>query len=319
MQLHSVRIKMVNSIYKYNNFNIKKRDKGSILLIGNFDGLHLGHQRLFSLAKKFKKKYSLKIGVLTFEPMPKMFFNKKIKNFRICNKKQKINLLNDLKVDFVITKKFDKIFSKTRSENFIRKILAEKLDSKFIFVSNNFRFGKNREGNVKQLIKFENKCNFKIIKPKPLFNKKKIVSSSLIRNYLQIGKLEEANKLLNRKWSINGKVQKGRQIGKKIGFPTANIDIKDYVLACPGVYAVKVKINKRKKPLKGIANLGYRPTFNGKKILLEVHLFNFSENLYNSYLTVEFFRFIRKEKKFKNAVQLKKQIIKDLEVAKKTK
>ena len=144
-------------------------------------------------------------------------------------------------------------------------------------------------------------------------------SSTLIRNYLQKGKLDKANKLLNRKWSIEGKVQKGRQLGKKIGFPTANIDIKDYILACPGVYAVKAKVKKNSKFIKGIANLGYRPTFNGKKILLEVHLFNFSGNLYNKYLTVEFFRFIRKEKKFKNVEQLKKQIKVDLTKAKKIK
>ena len=310
---------MVKSIYLYNNFNLKKQHKKSIILIGNFDGLHLGHQKLFKLAKNFKRKYSLKIGVLTFEPVPKMFFNKKIKNFRISNQQQKIKLLNKLSVDFVITKRFDKKFSKTKSIDFIKKILSNKLNAKFVFVSNNFRFGNNREGDVKQLIKFENLCNYKIIKPKPLLNKKKIVSSTLIRVYLEKGKLKEANKLLGRNWSIQGSVQKGKQLGKKIGFPTANIDIKDYVLACPGVYAVKVKVNKSSNTIKGIANLGYRPTFNGKKILLEVHLFNFSGNLYNKYLTVDFLKFIRKEKKFENIIQLKKQIRTDLKVAKKTK
>ena len=308
---------MVKSIKLYNNFNIKKEHKNSIILIGNFDGLHVGHQKLFTLAKKFKKKYSLKIGVLTFEPMPKMYFNPNIKNFRISNQKQKMILLNNFDVDFVITKKFDKVFSKTKSINFIKKILKHKLTAKFIFVSNNFRFGNKREGNVIQLIKFEKECNFKIIKPKPLLIQKKVVSSSLIRNYLQRGKLEKANKFLNRKWSIEGKVQKGRQVGKKIGFPTANIDIKNYVLACPGVYSVRIKTHMNKRYIKGIANLGYRPTFNGKKILLEVHLFNFSGNLYNKYLTVEFLKFIRKEKKFKNLDQLKKQIMNDLLVAKK--
>ncbi len=310
---------MVKSISLYENFNINSKHKNSIILIGNFDGLHLGHQKLFALAKKYKKKYSLKIGVLTFEPMPKMFFNRYIKNFRISNKYQKINLLNNLNVDFVIIKKFSRAFSKTKSTDFIAKILVKKLKAKFIFVSNNFKFGNKREGNVNQLINSEKKYNFKIIKPKPLKNKKKIVSSSLIRNYLQIGKLEIVNKLLNRKWSIEGKVQKGRQIGKKIGFPTANIDIKNYVLACPGVYAVRAKVFKSKKNIKGIANLGYRPTFEGKKILLEVHLFNFSGNLYNKHLTVEFLRFIRKEKKFKNVSFLKKQIIKDIKMAKKAK
>ena len=310
---------MVKSIYLYNNFNLKAKHRKSIILIGNFDGFHLGHQKLFTLAQKYKKKYSLKVGVLTFEPMPKMYFNQNIKNFRISNQNQKMDYLKNLKVDFVIIKKFDKDFSKTKSVQFINKILMKRLNAKFIFVSNNFKFGYKREGDVRQLIEYENKCNYKIIKPKPLLIKKKIVSSSLIRNYLQKGKLNDANKLLNRKWSIEGKVQKGKQLGKKIGFPTANIDIKNSVLAHPGVYVVRTKVQKSSKYIKGIANLGYRPTFNGKKILLEVHLFNFSGNLYNKYLTVEFFKFIRKEKKFKNADQLKKQINIDLLTAKKTK
>ena len=310
---------MVKSIYLYNNFNIKSQHKGSIILIGNFDGLHLGHQKLFAFAKKYKRKHALKIGVLTFEPMPKMFFNQKIKNFRVSNQQQKINLLKKLDVDFVITKKFDKKFSKTKSIDFIKKILVKKINAKFIFVSNNFRFGNKREGDVRQLIEYESLFDYKIIKPRPLLNKTKIISSSLIRSYLQKGKLDTVNKFLNRNWSIQGNVEKGRQLGKKIGFPTANIDIKDSVLACPGVYAVKAKIQKSTKYLKGIANLGYRPTFNGKKILLEVHLFNFSGNLYNKYLTVEFLKFIRKEKKFKNVDHLKNQILKDLSVAKKIK
>ena len=308
---------MVKPIKIYKNFNIKSSDKGSIILIGNFDGLHLGHQKLFKLAENFKKKYSLKVGVLTFEPMPKMFFNNNLKNFRISNQKQKIDLLRKFKVDFVITKKFDKIFSKTKSTNFIKKVLNNKLNARFIFVSNNFRFGNKREGNVKQLIDYEGECNFKIIKPKPLIKNKKVISSSLIRKLIQSGNLNKANRNLGRSWSIYGEVSKGRQLGKKIGFPTANIDIKDYVIAKPGVYAVKVQKNNSKKLIKGIANLGYRPTFNQKKILLEVHLVNFSENLYNKFLTVNFFKFIRSEKKFKNIEQLKKQIKIDLLKAKK--
>jgi riboflavin kinase/FMN adenylyltransferase len=310
---------MVKKIKLYDNFNIRTQHKSSIILIGNFDGLHLGHQKLFLQANKFKKKYSLKVGVLTFEPMPKMYFDKNIKNFRISNQKQKIDLLDKMNVDFVITKKFDKNFSKITSMGFIENILKKKLNAKFIFVSNNFRFGNKREGDVKQLIKYEKKYNYKIIKPNPLLIKRKIISSTLIRNYLQIGKLKEVNKLLNRNWSIEGKVQKGKQLGKKIGFPTANIDIKNYVLACPGVYAVKAKLTNSSKIIKGIANLGYRPTFNGKKILLETHLFNFSGNIYNKDLTVEFLKFIRKEKKFKNINKLRKQIRIDLLTAKKTK
>ena len=174
---------MVKSFNLYNNFDIQNHHKKSIILIGNFDGLHLGHQKLFTLAKKYKKKYSLKIGVLTFEPMPKMYFNKNIKNFRISNQKQKIDFLKNFNVDFVITKKFNKKFSKTKSNDFIKKILVNKLNAKFIFVSNNFRFGNKREGNVKQLIKNESLFNYKIVKPKPLLIKKK---DSIIFSYKKL-------------------------------------------------------------------------------------------------------------------------------------
>ena len=139
----------------------------------------------------------------------------------------------------------------------------------------------------------------------------------MVRAFLEKGYLDKANKLLKRNWTIVGKVEKGRKVGKKIGFPTCNIDIKNYVLARPGVYAVRVNQKQRKSKLKGIANLGYRPTFNQKKLLLEVHLFNYSGNLYNKYLSVEFLKFIRAEKKFKNAKQLQNQIKSDLLVAKK--
>ena len=195
--------------------------------------------------------------------------------------------------------------------------MNKKLSSKFIFVSNNFRFGNKREGNVNLLKKYEKLFNYKVIKPEPYIKNNKIVSSSLIRSHLEKGFLDKANNLLNRNWTIQGIVQKGRQLGKKIGFPTCNINIKDYVLAKPGVYAVRVLRKNSTKYLKGIANLGYRPTFNQKKILLEVHLFNFSGNLYNKLLSVEFLKFIRKEKKFKNVNKLRAQIKKDLNIAKK--
>jgi len=300
----------------YKNFDISKNHKRSIILIGNFDGVHVGHQKLFKLANNYKKKFNLNIGVLTFEPMPKMFFNKNIKNFRISNIDQKNIILKKLGVDFVITQKFDKKFSKIKSEIFIKEILFKKLEAKYIFVSNNFKFGNKREGNVSQLIKNEKIYDYKIVKPQPLILNQKVISSTYIRSLLEKGDLKKTNKLLNRNWSIEGIVQKGRQQGKKIGFPTCNIDIMEYVIAMPGVYAVKVKQKNSNKSMKAIANLGYRPTFNQKKILLEVHIFNFSGNLYNKYLSIEFTKFIRKEKKFKNVNQLRKQIQSDLKVAK---
>ena len=309
---------MVKKLTYYKNFNIKKNHQKSIILIGNFDGVHLGHQKLFDSAKKYKKKENLKIGVVTFDPIPKMFFNKKLKNYRISNLNQKLSIFKKFKVDFVINKKFDKKFSKIKCNNFISEIIYKKLNPKIIFVSNNFKFGNKREGDVKLLKLLEKKYKYKIINPPTLKKKNKTISSSLIRKLLVDGKLNLANNYLNRNWSIEGVVKKGRNIGKKIGFPTCNIDIENYVIARPGVYAVKVNILNNNKILKGIANLGYRPTFNQKKILLEVNIFNFSRNLYNKKLTVEFIKFIRGEKKFKGIDQLKKQIKLDLKSAKRT-
>lgn len=300
----------------YKNFNLSKIDKKSILLIGNFDGLHLGHQKLFKLAEKYSKKHKVKFGVLTFDPLPVMFFNKKLTNYRITSNLQKNLLFEKAGVDFVIVSRFNKSFSKISADNFIKKIIVKKINPNFIFVSNNFKYGFRRSGNVAKLISKENIYNYKIIKPSPLKKGKKIISSTLIRKLLQRGELKNANKLLGRNWSIIGVVQKGRRIGKKLGVPTCNIDIKNYVIAKPGVYSVRVKVNNSNKIFKGIANLGYRPTFGEKKILLEVNLFNFSGNLYNKSLNVSFYNFIRSEKKFNNHQDLIKQIEKDLKQAK---
>ena len=303
----------------YKNFNIKKKHKNSILLIGNFDGLHLGHQKLFKLAKIYKKNNKLKIGVITFNPIPKMFFNKKLKNFRISNYNQQINYFKKYGIDFIVLKKFDKKFSKIKYDKFISKILFKNLKAKYIFVSSNFKFGNKREGNVKHLKFYQKKYNYKIINPKPLNRNNKIVSSTLIRKYLSLGKLNKVNILLNRNWSVEGIVQKGRMMGKKIGFPTANISLNNYILPTLGVYAVRAYLKNSKKSLRGIANIGYRPTFKQKKIMLEVNLFNFNKNIYNKKLTVEFLKFIRKEKKFNGINELRKQIKIDLVKAKKVK
>ena len=308
---------MVKKIKIYNNFKISKNHKNSILLIGNFDGLHLGHQKLFKLAKKYKKKNNLKIGVITFDPIPKMFFNKSLLNYRISNLNQKIIYFKNFNIDFLIVKKFNLQFSRIKALTFIKEIIYKKLKANYIFVSNNFRFGNKREGSVKLLKSLQKKYNYKIINPNPLKKKNKIISSTLIRNLLSNGKIFDVNKLLKRNWAIEGIVKEGRGMGKKIGFPTCNIDLNEYVIAKPGVYAVKVLQGKSKKTLKGIANLGYRPTFNQKKIILEVNIFNFNRNLYNKKLTVQFIKFIRGEKKFKGIDQLRKQIKLDLKIAKK--
>ena len=306
---------MVKKIKVYKNFKISRSHKNSIILIGNFDGLHQGHQKLFRLAKKYKAK-KLKIGVITFDPIPKMFFNKGISNYRLSNLNQKLYLLKKFDVDFVINKKFDLKFSKVKAFNFVKDILCKNLKPKYIFVSNNFRFGNKREGSVLLLKKFQKKFNYKVINPNPLIIKNKVISSSIIRKLLTSGNLRRANQYLGRNWCVEGKVEKGRKMGKKIGFPTCNLDLGNYVIAKPGVYAVKVYLSNKKKYLKGIANLGYRPTFNQKRILLEVNIFNFYGNLYNKKLVIEFIKFIRNEKKFNGINHLRKQINKDIKLVK---
>ena len=300
----------------FSGFNIPQNYYSSIILIGNFDGIHLGHQILFKRAREFKKIYKCKIGVVTFNPMPKMFFNKKLKHFKLMSLSQKINQFKKQKVDFLINQKFTKSFSKIKAEVFISKYLNKKIKTKVLFVSNNFRFGNKREGDINLLKSFEKKCNYKLIIPAPLKKDNKIISSTEIRKLLSNGNLSRANKYLTRKWEIEGRVEKGRRVGGKIGFATCNIDIGNYIIAKPGVYSVKVKLDNIKKKISGIANLGFRPTFNQNKILLEVNLFNFNKNIYNKKLAVEFIKFIRREKKFKSIKKLTNQIKKDIRVAK---
>ena len=180
----------------FKNFDIPRKYLKSILLIGNFDGIHLGHQKLFNKARQYKKKYKNKIGVITFNPMPKMFFNKKLKNFKLMNLSQKIEQFKKQKVDFLINQKFSKKFSKIKAEVFIKNYLNKKIKTKFLFVSNNFKFGNKREGDVKLLKFFEKECNYKLIIPTPLKKNKKIISSTYKRKLLEGGNLNEANKYL---------------------------------------------------------------------------------------------------------------------------
>ena len=173
---------MVRKIKIYDNYNISKNHENSIMLVGNFDGLHLGHQKLFKMAKLFKKKHKLKIGVLTFEPMPKMFFKKQKNDFRIASLKQKNSLLSKQGVDFIINKKFDLKFSKTNAHNFIRNVLSKKLKIRFLFVSNNFSFGNQRKENVKLMKNNKKNLNYKVICTQTLQIKKHIITSNLNRN-----------------------------------------------------------------------------------------------------------------------------------------
>ena len=289
-----------------NKFKIKKKFKNSVIAIGNFDGLHLGHRRVIDQARKKAKKNKTSFGLISFEPIPAMFFNQKLKNHRINLLNQKKEQLKKLNLDFLKIIKFSKKFSNTSAEKFIEKIIFNTFNAKYVFVSKNFRFGKKRLGNLKTLKNNEKKFNYKTIITSPLKRNGRVISSTLIRHKISSGKITEANLLLRRNWSVEGKVIKGKQRGRKIGFPTCNISMKNYITPKLGVYAVIAKFGDLKR--KGIANIGYRPTFNGQNLLLEVNIFGIKKNLYNKVIEISFLKFLRAEKKFKGIEELKKQI-----------
>ena len=299
----------------YSNINLKNTHRNGVIAIGNFDGLHLGHLKVINEAKVKAKKLNLPFGVMTFEPIPVMFFNKKLKNHRINSLEQKKNLLKKLKLDFLIVIKFNKYFSSLTAEDFIKKIIYKKIKCKYLYVSRNFKFGHKRRGNIKTLKKFEKLFDYTRVITKPYKKNNKIISSTIIRKKIRAGKIEEINKLLNRVWSVEGKVIKGQKRGRKIGFPTCNLKLDNYVIPRLGVYTVKVSNKNFNK--NGIANIGYRPTFKGQSLLLETNIFGFRKNLYNKVINVSFEKFIRPEKKFKNLEYLKKQIKLDIKLAKK--
>jgi len=299
----------------YNNPNLSKKHCNGVIAIGNFDGLHLGHQKVIKEAKQKAKKNKIPFGVMTFEPVPVMFFNKKIKNHRINSLEQKKTQLKKFKLDFLIIIKFNKNFSSQSAEEFIKKIIFKKTKCKYLYVSKNFKFGFKRQGNIKTLKNFEKKYDFNNIVTKPYKKNNKTISSTFLRKKIRLGKIDEVNKLLNRNWSISGKVIKGQKRGRKIGFPTCNLKLSDYVVPKLGVYAVKVKGKNFFK--NGIANIGYRPTFNGQNLLLETNIFGINKNLYNKVIRIYFKKFIRPEKKFRNLKHLKVQIKLDIKQAKK--
>ena len=299
----------------YNSPSLDQKHCNGVIAIGNFDGLHLGHQKVINEAKRKAEKNKIPFGAMTFEPVPVMFFNKKIKNHRINSLNQKKHQLKKFKLDFLIIIKFNKKFSSQSAEEFIKKIIFKKTKCKFLYVSKNFKFGFKRQGNIKTLKKFEKKYDFKNIVTKPFKKNNKVISSTFIRKKIRLGKIVEVNKLLDRNWTVVGKVIKGQRRGHKIGFPTCNLKLNDYVVPKLGVYAVKVKTNNFIK--NGIANIGYRPTFNGQNLLLETNVFGINKNLYNKEINISFKKFIRPEKKFRNLKYLKKQIQLDIKQAKK--
>ncbi len=299
----------------YKNFNIGNKFKNSAIAIGNFDGFHLGHQRVIKKGKQIAKRKNLKFGLMVFQPLPVMFFNRKLKNYRIDSLQQKISSSKKYGIDFLIVKKFDKKFSNINADNFIERILFKKLKTKLVFISKNFRFGKNRAGDIKLLIKKEKSFKYKTKTIVPLNKKGSTISSTLIRKNITKGKINYANKLLGRFWTIEGVVKRGDRRGRKIGFPTCNLDLESYIVPKLGVYSSKVIVGKKIKK-RGIVNIGYRPTFGKNRLVLEAHIFGLKKNLYDKRIKIMLIKFIRKEKKFKSITQLKKQIKKDIREAK---
>ena len=289
--------------------------KKSIIAIGNFDGVHKGHQDIFRLGKKIAKKKKKKFGVVTFSPLPYEFFNKNEKIIRITQDESKINLLKKNKVDFFYICKFNKKFSSITAERFIKKIIVDKLQASAVLVGKDFRFGNKRKGNISLLKEYGKIYNFQVLDLRLLKEKNIKISSTRIRSAIEKGRFDIVNKLLGREWSILEKVIPGRKVARSLGFRTANIEIKKNISPKKGVYAVKLEVNKKK--YNGVANFGIAPTFSRNKLVLEINLFKKVSSFYGKTVEVFFIQRIRNEKKFRNKILLIKQIKKDIYKAKK--
>ena len=297
-------------IIKINITKIPKSDF-NIATIGSFDGIHIGHKKILQTLTKIAKKNNGKSILITFWPHPR-YVLKKNNDFKLLTSlDEKIKLFEKNKIDILYIVDFSLKFSNFSANKFIENILLEKLKINCLLIGYNNNFGRNREGNIRYLEENKKKFDIDIISiPKQSVDKISI-SSTKIREYLNNGKINSANRLLGRKYSINGKIVKGNGIGRKINFPTANIEIDEPKKLLPksGVYAVEVILNR--KIYLGMLNIGYNPTIKNEKKSIEVNIFEFSEDIYNNKISINFIRRIRNEKKFKNLNELKKQLIKD--------
>ena len=305
------------SIYREFNY-LENIIKKSIVVIGNFDGVHLGHKAVLNYAKSLKNNNNEKVVVLTFYPHPLKVLRPEYAPKNILSFRSKVMKMKELGIDIIVAQRFNKKFSNISAENFIKKIIYKKIRPKSLAVSNNFKFGRNRKGNVNLLKKFGKKFDYQVFTIKPFKHLKKIVSSTKIRKLLKNGNIDLANKLLSRTWSIEGRVAKGKKIGRKLGYRTCNINVKNYILPKKGIYAVKIAIGNKKNIYGGVAYLGSRPTFGGGNIFLEINIFGIKKNLYKKRLKVFFLKFLRKDKKFDNPAQLIRQMNKDVIFAKKS-
>ncbi|MGB0880502.1 MAG: bifunctional riboflavin kinase/FAD synthetase [Polaribacter sp.] len=299
-------------IHSFSNFSSQKK---TIVTIGTFDGVHYGHQqiikKLVATAKKEKKKSVL----LTFFPHPRMVLQKDVSLELINTIEERAKLLEKTGLDYLIIHPFDKEFSRLTALDFVRKILVNQLNTSKLVIGYDHHFGKNREGNIEQLTEYSHLYDFSVEEISAQDIDDVSISSTKIRKALASGNLKTANNYLGYHFMLNGIVVNGKQLGGKIGFPTANINVKETYKLIPktGVYVVKSTIHKRE--VFGMMNIGNRPTVNGKHQTIEVHFFDFNQDLYHQNITIELLYFLRDEQKFDSIDALIHQLKKDEKIA----
>jgi riboflavin kinase/FMN adenylyltransferase len=293
-------------------------ERGAVVAVGNFDGVHLGHQAVIAAAKETAAQAGARLAVLTFEPHPRSVFQPGAPPFRLTPFRAKARALEDLGVDYLFTLHFDLDFAKKSAETFVQAILVEGLGVKAVVVGYDFVFGNKRRG-TPELLKAEGEQHgFSVRLIEPVTGPGGVVySSTQIREHLTAGRPRDAAALLGRQWEIEGRVEMGDRLGRTIGFPTANLSLADYLRPAAGVYAVRVGIEDgaATRWFGGAANLGWRPTVGGKDLRLEAHLFDFDDDLYGKHLRVALIEHLRPERRFDGLDALKAQIAADCEKA----
>lgn len=295
--------------------NIKPKHLGCVATIGNFDGLHLGHQKVMSQLKEKAKLLKLPTTVITFEPLPQEYFQEGEVPARLLRFREKVQILQELGIDRVLCLRFDKKLASLPAEEFVTELLVKKLGVKWLIVGDDFHFGYKRHGNFYLLTELGLRYGFNVSNTHTVEIDEHRVGSSVVREALADGNFPLAKQLLGRTYSMYGRVIYGDSRGRELGFPTANIPLKRRVLPLQGVFAVWVR-GLGPNPLPAVANIGTRPTVDGKRSLLEVYLLDFNENIYGRFLQVEFLKKLRDEQRFESFDALKAQIGKDVEEAK---
>jgi len=295
-----------------------QRLRGGVLALGNFDGLHLGHQAVLGKAIEVARAQGVSVGAMTFEPHPRLFFKPDQEPFLLSPFRIKARLIATLGLDYLYVQTFDRTFSQCPAENFVADILVGGFGVSHIVVGYDYVFGFQRKGNVELLKDLAAGYGFGLTAVGELnLPGGARYSSTNVRNLLKDGQPAEAAKLLGRYWEIEGRVEQGDQRGRTLGFPTANVDYRDYLHPKKGVYAIRAGVDHGGGTVwhDGVANFGNRPTFDGKDVLLEAHLFDFAEDLYARHLRVALIDYIRPEQKFDGLEALKAQIAADSQTA----